>query len=235
MTQTFIREGNLDEKSTKKRSVHEVHEHFEEVFHPNLPTDERSVNGQQYLQKNKRLTLVLFVGVLLMFGFAYLLVPIFTFICKQTGINGKGANSAATYKSDTLIDLSRTIKIEMTTVIHGNLDFRFIPLHPHLEIHPGERKLIYFYAENLTGKEKTVQAVPSITPADAARFLKKTECFCFTQQYFFKGEKADMPVYFFIEPDIPKTIKEITLSYTLFDATGFEKNQQHFVKGRIDL
>lgn len=75
---------------------------------------------------------------------------------------------------------------------------------------------------------------------DAARFLKKTQCFCFTQQYFFKGEKADMPVYFFIDPEIPKNIKEVTLSYTLFDATGFIKKQtieeqENLKKGRIDL
>jgi cytochrome c oxidase assembly protein subunit 11 len=111
-----------------------------------------------------------------------------------------------------------------------------MPLQHTLEIHPGEKKNVYFYAENKTGNEKTVQAVPSITPIDAARFLKKIECFCFTQQYFFKGEKADMPVHFYIDPAIPKNIKEITLSYTLFDASGFErKNQKHFAKGRIDL
>lgn len=184
---------------------------------------------------NKQLTVILIAGVIFMFGFSYLMVPIFNIMCKQTGINGKGAISPTVASKDMNIDQSRTIKVELTTEIHGGLGFKFIPLQRHIIIHPGETRLIYFYAENQTGQEKTVQAVPSITPADAARFLKKTECFCFTQQYFFKGEKADMPVYFFIDPSVPKEIKEVTLAYTLFDAMGFEKKGPHFTKGRIDL
>lgn len=185
--------------------------------------------------KHKRLTLILVCGVIFMFGFCYLLVPIFNIVCKQAGINGKGAISAAKVASNMKVDTSRTIKVEFSTTLHNGLKFKFIPLNRHIEIHPGETKLVYFYAENQTGHEITVQAVPSITPTDGARFLKKTECFCFTQQYFFKGEKADMPVYFFIDPAVSRDIKEMTLSYTMFDATAFEKKQKHFIKGRIDL
>lgn len=184
---------------------------------------------------NKHLTVILVVGVFFMFGFSYLLVPIFNIVCRKTGIDGKGAISATSISKEMKIDQSRTIKVEFATIIHGALKFKFIPLERHIEIHPGESRLIYFYAENQTGQEKIVQAVPSITPADAARFLKKTECFCFTQQSFFNGEKADMPVYFFIDPSVPKGIKEVTLSYTLFDASGFEKKGPQFREGRIDL
>lgn len=186
-------------------------------------------------KKNRRLTILLTVGVILMFGFCYLLVPLFQLICKKEGINGKGANAATIAPNDMKIDYSRTIRVDFSTTLHGDLKFKFIPLNKRIYIHPGEKKLIYFYAENQSGRELTVQAVPSITPTDAARFLKKTECFCFTQQYFFRGEKADMPVYFFIEPTVSKDIKEVTLSYTLFDARGYEKKNQRFTKGRIDL
>ncbi|HSW69241.1 MAG TPA: cytochrome c oxidase assembly protein [Gammaproteobacteria bacterium] len=186
-------------------------------------------------KKNKKLLLILCGGVLLMFGFCYMLVPLYELVCKKEGINGKSVNSAAAYGPGIKIDTSRTIKVYFTTTLHSGLKFKFIPLQRSIDIHPGERKLIYFYAENQSGGDMTVQAIPSITPMDGARFLKKTECFCFTQQYFFKGEKADMPVYFFIEPEVSKNIKEITLSYTLFDVAGYVKTEQHFTKGRIDL
>ena len=186
-------------------------------------------------KSHKRLTLILLGGVLFMFGFCYMLVPLYQLVCKREGINGKTASVASVMDTNMKVDTSRTIKVYFSTTIHGKLGFQFVPLQNMIEVHPGERKLIYFYAENQTGKGVTVQAIPSITPNDAARFLKKTECFCFTQQYFFKAEKADMPVYFFIEPGISKEIKEVTLSYTLFDASGFEKKQQRFTKGRIDL
>lgn len=186
-------------------------------------------------KSHKRLTITLVCGVLFMFAFCYALVPIFNIVCKQIGFNGKGATSAARIAPGMQVDKSRTIKVTFSTSIHGALGFKFIPLQRHIEIHPGETKMVYFFAENQMGKEMTVQAVPSITPSDAARFLKKTECFCFTQQYFFKNEKADMPVYFFIDPAISKDVKELTLSYTLFDATGFEKNLKHYTKGRINI
>jgi cytochrome c oxidase assembly protein subunit 11 len=187
------------------------------------------------MKDHKRLTFILVCGVIFMFGFCYMLVPLYQLICKQEGINGKGANYAATIAPGMQIDYSRTIKVTFTTVLHQNLPFKFAPLQKHIYIHPGERKLIYFLAENHAGKEMTVQAVPSITPADAAKYLKKTECFCFTQQYFYKNEKADMPVYFFVEPNVPQGIKEITLAYTLFDVAGFIKKQEHYTKGRIEI
>ncbi len=191
--------------------------------------------GRKNKVSHTRLVIILVVGILFMFGFCYMLVPLYNFICKREGINGKAANSATAINPNMQIDYSRTIKVDFTTTLNKDLGFKFIPLSKHIDIHPGERKLIYFYAENLTGHDITVQAIPSITPTDAARFLKKTECFCFTQQYFFKGEKADMPVYFFIEPEIGKDIKEVTLSYTLFDATQYAKKEKIVNTGRVRL
>lgn len=186
-------------------------------------------------QKNRRLMGWLVCGVIFMFGFCYMLVPLYRLVCQRTGFNGQAVRTAAVFDPLMPVDYSRVIHVYFTATVHGGLEFEFKPLQRAVDIHPGERKLIYFFAENRTGRDLTVQAIPSITPVDAARFLKKTECFCFTQQYFFKGERADMPVYFFVEPDIPKNIHDITLSYTLFDAHGFEKPGVHFRKGRISL
>ena len=191
--------------------------------------------GEVAAKKNKRLTVILLCGVLFMFGFCYMLIPLYKLICETEGINGKSGSSASVRASGMQVDKSRVIRVYFASVIHGGLKFKFMPVQRYVEVHPGETKLIYFYAENQTGSNLTIQAIPSITPTDAARFLKKTECFCFTQQYFFNKEKADMPVYFFIDPAISKDIKEMTLAYTLFDASGFEKSQEHFTKGRIDL
>jgi cytochrome c oxidase assembly protein subunit 11 len=191
--------------------------------------------GEASAKKNKRLTLILLCGVIFMFGFCYMLVPLYQLICQKEGINGKSGSTASVMSSGMQVDKSRVIKVYFASAIHGALKFKFIPVQRYVEVHPGETKLVYFYAENQTGSEQTIQAIPSITPNDAARFLKKTECFCFTQQIFFNKEKADMPVYFFIDPAISKDIKEMTLSYTLFDAHGFEKNQERSTKGRIEL
>lgn len=209
-------------------------------YNPSPQSTEHQQRGDQLnqvkiIKSHKRLTVILLFGVLFMFGFCYMLVPLYELICKKEGINGKSGSSAALASAGMKVDKSRIIKVSFTTTLHSDLQFVFHPLNRHIEVHPGETKLVYFYAENKTGKEMTVQAIPSITPADSARYLKKTECFCFTQQYFVKNQRVDMPVYFFIDPDISKDIKEVTLSYTLFDATGFEKKEQRFTKGRIEL
>ena len=193
------------------------------------------INAADNNNNNKRLIRKLIIGVVFMFGFAYMLVPLYSLVCSQLGINGQAPNRAVLTPKDMQVDKSRKIKVEFSASIHGDLGFDFRPLQHSVWVHPGQTKLIYFYAKNNTGHGITVQAIPSITPDEDARYLKKTQCFCFTQQYFFTGEKADMPVYFFINPNIPKDQTSMTLSYTMFDVSKFLKKQEHYSKGRIEL
>ncbi|MCW5588062.1 MAG: cytochrome c oxidase assembly protein [Legionellales bacterium] len=186
-------------------------------------------------QKNKRLLIKLIVGVCCMFGFAYLLVPLYTLLCNEAGINGRAKNDPTQVPSGMHVDKTRTIKVEFSAVVHGSLAFIFKPLQHFVLIHPGETKLIYFYAQNQTHHGITVQAIPSITPDYAAKYLKKTQCFCFTQQYFFNNEKAEMPVYFYVDPNVPSDVQDMSLSYTLFDASHYLKKNQPHENDRIDL
>jgi len=170
-----------------------------------------------------------------MFGFCFMLVPLYALVCKQTGINGKVFGAVA-IDPNMMVDKSRTITVQFSTTLHENLLFKFKPLVKHIELHPGETKTVYFYAENNTGRNIVVQAIPSISPGEAARYLKKTQCFCFTQQKLLKGEKVDMPVVFHLDPGIHDDVHVITLNYTLFDATDFaRKDVKHFTEGRIEL
>lgn len=199
-------------------------------------TDKPSKSRIKGIFSSRKRTVIFFTAfTIFMFAFSYIMVPIFTFVCSQIGLNGKSGLVQHSIDTSMQADNTRTIKVQFTSVMHGNLKFIFKPLQSEISIHPGERKLIYFYAENDTGIAKTVQAVPSITPIDAARFLKKVECFCFTQQYFVKDEKAKMFVNFYIDKDIPANIKEITLAYTLFDASAYAGKRPKVTKGRISL
>lgn len=170
-----------------------------------------------------------------MFVFAYLMVPLYTLLCKQEGINGKVFGPSAAAVGGEMIDRSRSVTVEFSTLIHGNLAFEFAPLTRRIDMHPGENKQVYFYAENKTGHALVIQAIPSIAPGQSAKYIKKTQCFCFTQQAFESGEKAQMPVLFHIDPDLPKTIDFINLNYTLYDASEYPKAGPHRNPGRIDL
>ena len=61
----------------------------------------------------------------------------------------------------------------------------------------------------------------NVTPVAAGIYFNKIQCCCFTEQTLKPGESADMPVVFFVDPDMLKDadaagIKEITLSYTFY-------------------
>ena len=171
-----------------------------------------------------------------MFGFSYAMVPLYTLVCQQIGLNGRTKAGPSVMAKGMTVDTSRTIDVEFTATVHNDFPFVFKPLTHHIKIHPGEKKLVYYYAKNNTGHSLTVQAIPSIMPDGSAKYLKKTECFCFTQQYFFDGEKANMPVYFYIDPAVPKRTKSMVLSYTLYDVKKFiKKDEQFYRKGRLDI
>lgn len=152
-----------------------------------------------------------------MFGFGYAMVPLYNVMCKSLGINGKTGGKTALAHD---VDISRTITIQFLTTRHEYLPWEFRPRKRTLRVHPGENKLTAFFAKNNTSKTMTVQAIPSVTPGQAAKYLKKTECFCFTRQTMKAGMEMDWPLLFHIDKNLPKNIHTITLSYTLFDLTN---------------
>lgn len=152
-----------------------------------------------------------------MFGFGFALVPLYNVMCKQLGINGK-TGGPVTYDNQ-LVDNQRMVTVEFVTTNNEKLTWDFHPITKKIKLHPGEMKRVAFYAENKTEERMIVQAIPSVTPSEAARYLKKTECFCFARQALQPHEHMKMPVLFHLDPELPKEITTVTLSYTLFDVT----------------
>lgn len=164
---------------------------------------------------------ILFAMALGMFGFGFALVPIYNSLCKTLGINGKtNAQPIAYDESRATVDLSREILVEFVATNNSSIPWSFYPKVNKIRVHPGETARLSFYAENKTNFTMTVQAIPSVTPGLAAKYLKKTECFCFTQQTLNGHEAMDMPLLFHLDPELPADIKTVTLAYTLFDVSN---------------
>ena len=109
--------------------------------------------------------------------------------------------------------------MQFVTTINANLsNWEFYPKVTAVNLHPGENQRVLFYAKNNTDQEMTVQAIPSVTPGLAAQYVKKTECFCFTQQTLKPHETKIMPLLFHIDKASLNDINTLTLSYTLFAA-----------------
>ncbi len=169
-------------------------------------------------QKNTKLVRKLVFIVLGMFGFGYALVPLYDVFCDITGLNGKTA-SEAIVEVKYEVDLNREVTVEFITSVNQSAPIEFHTEKNKLKIHPGQYYTVNFYAENKTDKKMIARAIPSVTPGLAAEYLKKTECFCFTEQTFEPNESKLMPVRFVIDPELPARYKTITLAYTFFDNT----------------
>lgn len=163
---------------------------------------------------NQKVAKRLIILVVAMFGFGFALVPLYNVMCKQLGINGKVEAKAQALAHG--IDESRTIKVLFLATNNDSLPWTFKPNMSTITLHPGENTRISFYAQNNTDHAMTVQAIPSIAPGLAAQYLKKTECFCFTQQTLGAHEAQDMPILFHLDRDIPEDVHSVTLAYTLF-------------------
>ena len=170
------------------------------------------------IQSNNRTVKKLLLVVVAMFGFGFALVPLYDVFCDITGLNGKTNDSAAIYE-DGGIDKSRTVKVQFITRNAKGIPWKFEPVINEINVHPGEMKLVSFYAKNKAEHDIIGQAVPSVSPGLAANYFHKIECFCFTQQPLAAGKDVEMSLQFYVDLELPTDINTLTLSYTLYDIT----------------
>jgi cytochrome c oxidase assembly protein subunit 11 len=167
---------------------------------------------------NRRLIAGLLVMTACSFAFGWALVPLYGVLCRAVGIGNADAKAGPATARET-IDPNREITVEFLASPASIGSFEFRPKVASMRIHPGKLYAAEFYAKNLTSAASVAQAVPSIAPNSAARYFRKTECFCFSPQKFAVGEGRDMPVRFIVDPQLPANVDRLTLAYTFYDTT----------------
>ncbi|HHK8585447.1 TPA: cytochrome c oxidase assembly protein [Vibrio parahaemolyticus] len=165
---------------------------------------------------HKKLTIKLVLATFAMFGFGFALVPLYDVMCDALGINGKTSDVAAIQPRGMQPDLSRTIRVEFMAHVNPDMPWEFKPKVISMNVHLGEVVQTEYLAFNESGQRLVGQAVPSVSPGNGAAYFNKIECFCFTQQPLDGKQHAQMPLIFYIEPDLPDSIHTLTLSYTLY-------------------
>lgn len=144
-------------------------------------------------------------------------VPFYRWFCRTTGYGGttRVALAAPGATSERMV----TVRFNADTARDLPWDFR--PAQTELTVRLGEPALAMFTAHNRSSQAITGTATFNVTPNKAGRYVNKIECFCFTEQTLYPGERADMPVSFYIDPALADDIRAdevttITLSYTFF-------------------
>ena len=184
----------------------------------NEPRDNREIS-------NGSLTLRLIVLAVAMFGFGYLLVPIYDVFCEITGFGGRTNTTAVV--AEERPDYSRTVRVEFVTTVNEYAPWDFSAERDSMEVTPGKLYYANFTAKNLTEGEKVGQAVPSVAPISASDHFKKIYCFCFENQAFRANEERAMPLQFIVDPDLPEFVDTITLQYTFYDTVRVSTNDQN--------
>lgn len=154
-----------------------------------------------------------FVG---MVGMAYASVPLYRLFCQVTGYGGTTQRVSA--GGDRVVDKTVTVRFDSNT---SGVDWDFAPKQREVAVKLGEVRQVAYKAHNRSDRAVTGTATFNVTPQIAGAYFNKIDCFCFTEQTLAPGESADMPVVFFVDPDILdapelRDISTLTLSYTFF-------------------
>jgi cytochrome c oxidase assembly protein subunit 11 len=166
--------------------------------------------------RNRRTAIWLLVVFAAMVGAAYASVPLYRMFCQLTGLDGTTQVSSGNPKGV----IARQMTVRFDSNVEGGLPWTVVPAKPITD-KIGAVDTVTFRATNNSDKPVTGQAVFNVTPEQTGIFFNKIECFCFTEQTLQPGETVDMPIVFFVDPDIAEdknldTVRDITLSYTFY-------------------
>ena len=167
----------------------------------------------------RRLVTKLAIVCISMFGFGYVLVPLYDVFCDLTGLRFTD-DEAQLVSKEIVEDTSRWVIVEFDASLNQQMPWQVKPQVSQLKVRPGKVYTTNFLARNETNIRMIGQAVPSVTPYKANKHLIKTECFCFESQEVLAGQEVAMPLSFMINPKLPPDVRVVTLSYTFFDITA---------------
>lgn len=176
-------------------------------------------------RRNRRIAALLVAVPVAMAALAWASVPLYRLFCQVTGFGGTPGIAAEA--PEAAAD-APSIEIRFNADIAPDLDWRFGPVERSVTVRLGEPALAFYRARNLGDEPVTGAAVFNVTPLKAGRYFSKIDCFCFTEQRLGPGESADMPVSFFVDPEIARDpnvsdVGTITLSYTFFRSEDEEE------------
>jgi cytochrome c oxidase assembly protein subunit 11 len=169
--------------------------------------------------KNARLAWSLAAAVGGMLALAYAASPLYDMFCRATGFGG---TPQVAQEGERPV-LSRTVNVRFDSNVDANLPWRFTPLEREVKVKLGEERLVHYRVTNVSQRPIVGTSTYNVTPETSGAWFNKLQCFCFTEQLLLPGQSMDMPVVFFVDPEMDKdrrydNIRTVTLSYTFFEA-----------------
>ena len=182
---------------------------------PSSPSDSaRALAAGDPRRPDRSLTRSLVLMVVGSFAFGFALVPLYEVICEAAGIRVNESPSAIQASE---AGAGREVTLEFMSVIPAGSGFVLTPETNSLDLQPGKLYEAKFRIRNNATVPVVAQAVPAVAPAETAKYLQKTECFCFTPQNFAASEEREFTVRFIVAPDLPRKVDRMTLAYNVYE------------------
>jgi len=194
---------------------------------PRESQGKRKVEGGSSDNQHTQVAYYMGAVAVFVFGLSYASVPLYKVFCQMTGFGGTTQrvtdSRAATVQP---VEGARIIRVDFAASVHSAMPWKFQPTQRSVRIVPGETALAFYTVKNTSDKAISGVATYNVHPPKAGLYFNKIQCFCFEEQRLAPHEEIDMPVFFFIDPEIVddpamESVNHITLSYTFFK-TGEE-------------
>ena len=161
-----------------------------------------------------------FVGIAFgMLGMAYAAVPLYDLFCRVTGFGGT-TQTAENRSAPEILDETITIRFDASK--GRGMPWRFTPMQDAVEVRIGETGLAFYEAHNPTDKPVMGTATYNVAPYSVGGYFVKIDCFCFQEQMLEPGQTIQMPVTFYVDPEIvddaeTERVHTITLSFSFYE------------------
>ncbi len=174
------------------------------------------------MNKRAKLTTGLIVGVAIgMLGLSFAAEPLYSTFCRITGFGG--TTQVATVRPTEILD--RQVRVAFDANVDPAAPLKFRAKQPYVDVKLGETMMVFYEVTNTSSQPVNAMATFNVVPHKVGRYFNKIQCFCFVEQTYEPGVTVDIPVVFFVAPDMAKDwqaddVKGITLSYTYYRAAG---------------
>ena len=189
-----------------------------ETTRQDQPTASRKTASRRGLTRDAMVASICGFVVVLMVGASYAAVPFYNWFCRATGFNGTTQVATSVPAG---VPLTRKVAVRFDANVARGLPWKFEPEQNAITVRIGEVVTAYYRVTNLAARETAGQASYNVTPPQVGVYFQKINCFCFTEQRMKAGERRDMAVVFYIDPELIKDadqddLNTITLSYTFY-------------------
>ncbi|KAL2630684.1 hypothetical protein R1flu_015370 [Riccia fluitans] len=190
-------------------------------------------------EKSHNMLMYLLAMVVAVVGGTYAAVPLYRRFCQATGYGGTVQRretveeKVARHGSEAA---NRELVVTFNADVADSMPWKFTPCQHQVKVRPGQSTLVFYTAENTSTEAITGVSTYNVAPMQAGIYFNKIQCFCFEEQRLRAGEKIDMPVLFYIDPEFaedPKmdNINSLILSYTFFKVEEDEDEEENTASG----